>query len=60
MGEGEGSFWYRPTRVVPDQRPLNGRCCKGRQNSYLDGIPGSVCKVIIPWLLHSNTAEVAQ
>ena len=23
----EGSFWYRPTRVVPDQRPLNGRCC---------------------------------
>ena len=26
---GECSFWYRPTRVVPDQRPLNGRCrCK--------------------------------
>ena len=24
---GEISFWYRPTRVVPDQRPLNGRCC---------------------------------
>jgi len=24
---GECSFWYRPTRVVPDQRPLNGRCC---------------------------------
>jgi len=23
---GEISFWYRPTRVVPDQRPLNGRC----------------------------------
>ena len=23
----ECSFWYRPTRVVPDQRPLNGRCC---------------------------------
>ena len=21
---GECSFWYRPTRVVPDQRPLNG------------------------------------
>ena len=20
-------FWYRPTRVVPDQRPLNGCCC---------------------------------
>jgi len=24
---GEIFFWYRPTRVVPDQRPLNGRCC---------------------------------
>ena len=24
---GECSFRYRPTRVVPDQRPLNGRCC---------------------------------
>ena len=24
---GENSFWYRPTRVVPDQRPLNGRVC---------------------------------
>ena len=24
---GECSFWYRPTLVVPDQRPLNGRCC---------------------------------
>jgi len=23
---GESSFWYRPTRVVPDQRPLNGHC----------------------------------
>jgi len=23
---GESSFWYWPTRVVPDQRPLNGRC----------------------------------
>jgi len=26
---GECSFWYRPTRVVRDQRPLNGRCCWG-------------------------------
>ena len=25
---GECFLWYRPTRVVPDQRPLNGcRCC---------------------------------
>jgi len=25
---GECLFWYRPTRVVPDQRQLNGRCCR--------------------------------
>jgi len=25
---GECFFWYRPTRVVPDQRPLNGRRCR--------------------------------
>ena len=24
---GECFFWYRPTRVVPDERPLNGCCC---------------------------------
>ena len=24
---GECFFWYRPTRVVPDQRPLNGCLC---------------------------------
>jgi len=24
---GECFFWYRPTRVVPDQRPLNGWVC---------------------------------
>ena len=24
---GECFFWYRPTRVVPDKRPLNGRVC---------------------------------
>jgi len=24
---GECFFWYRPTRVVPEKRPLNGRCC---------------------------------
>jgi len=23
---GEGFFWYRPTRFVLDERPLNGRC----------------------------------
>ena len=24
---GECFFWYWPTRVVPDQRPLNGCVC---------------------------------
>ena len=24
---GECFFWYRPTQVVPDQRPLNGCVC---------------------------------
>ena len=24
---GEGSFWYRLTRVVPDKGPLNGCVC---------------------------------
>jgi len=24
---GECFFWYRPTRVVPDQQPLNGHVC---------------------------------
>jgi len=26
---GECFFWYRPTRVVLEQRPLNGCCCCG-------------------------------
>jgi len=25
--KAECFFWYRPTRVVPEQRPLNGCCC---------------------------------
>ena len=25
---GECFFWYRPTRVVPGKRPLNGCCCR--------------------------------
>jgi len=27
MGVGECLFWYWPTRVVPDKRPLNGCVC---------------------------------
>jgi len=32
---GESSFWYRPTRVVPDQRPLNGRRHRRRRRPSL-------------------------
>jgi len=28
-------FWYRPTRVVPDQRPLNGCVCVYRVNMII-------------------------
>ena len=31
-------FWYRPTRVVPDQRPLNGRCCCCKRLLYSGGV----------------------
>ena len=45
---GECFFWYRPTRVVPDKRPLNGCCC-----CYFPGLPGwaSTRKVIPIWIL---------
>jgi len=33
---GESSFWYRPTRVVPDQRPLNGRRRRFCKTNYLN------------------------
>ena len=35
---GEISFWYRPTRVVPDQRPLNGRCMIWQRGYYLHSV----------------------
>jgi len=35
---GECFFWYRPTRVVPDQRPLNGRCCYFHNSSKKEHI----------------------
>ena len=31
---GECFFWYRPTQVVPDQRPLNGCDCRGQMSLY--------------------------
>ena len=33
-------FWYRPTRVVPDKRPLNGCCCCC---DFLDYIMAKFC-----------------
>jgi len=41
---GECSFWYRPTRVVPDQRPLNGRC---RCCCIEEGILATFCSSFI-------------
>ena len=46
---GECFFWYRPTRVVPDKRPLNGCCCcccSRRQDPYFSGNPNFL---LTPW-----------
>ena len=39
---GECLFWYRPTRVVPDKRPLNGCVCVSRTEQMNESlsIPG--------------------
>ena len=41
---GECFFWYRPTRVVPDKRPLNGCVCLclclSQDNILLKGMYG--------------------
>ena len=45
---GESSFWYRPTRVVPDQRPLNGRprdSCGVEGNKYHGSPAGNTCRI---------------
>jgi len=39
---GECFFWYRPTRVVPDKRPLNGCCCNVRKQAINGKLQGSV------------------
>jgi len=45
---GECFFWYRPTRVVPDQRPLNGCVCVCVCDLYLYGhVIISVCVCIV-------------
>jgi len=54
---GECFFWYRPTRVVPDKRPLNGWVCVcvpslwrtllecSHVHSVLDRLPSLVTQV---------------
>ena len=40
---GECFFWYRPNRVVPDKRPLNGRVCVSLTKYYVADAIRSVC-----------------
>jgi len=42
---GECFFWYRPTRVVPDQRPLNGCVCVGYWGQNMDSTSGPVKQI---------------
>jgi len=47
---GECFFWYRPTQVVPDQRPLNGRCWDvkpqlGQRGVLTAEFSGSLCGI---------------
>ena len=35
---GECFFWYRPTRVVPDKRPLNGCVCSSLQTHTVPSV----------------------
>jgi len=50
---GECFFWYRPTRVVPDKRPLN--CCVGA------GVCGKLLNIVIllDLPLHLNLVSLA-
>ena len=53
---GECFFWYRPTRVVPDQRPLNGRCCCCCPTLVIS--QSLVCFIITwPWSQTHNTSD---
>jgi len=51
-------FWYRPTRIVPEQRPLNGCVCVLiipflRELTYssdpLDGSNDAASLKVCPW-----------
>jgi len=56
---GECSFWYRPTRVVPDQRPLNGRCFWYRLSQVVLGKgPLKVCVCGVTTAVQASTVEL--
>ena len=43
---GECFFWYQPTRVVPDKRPLNGCCCCCYQlMEWFERLPACISKL---------------
>ena len=44
---GECFFWYRPTRVVPDKRPLNGCVC----------VCVCVCVRVCVWVLYDRNCK---
>ena len=45
---GECFFWYRPTWVVPDKRPLNGCCIAMISDEELkDDLAGSTANVVL-------------
>ena len=61
MWVGECFFWYRPTRVVPDQRPLNSCVCVSPAGWLpRTGISsGTLCSVIdygLPLPFYTRTA----
>ena len=55
---GECFFWYWPTRVVPDQRPLNGCvcviCCQLAEQVWFGSCRWLQCL----WLLNSTVARL--
>jgi len=43
-------FWYRPTRVVPDQRPLNGTTLLTYYSLHYSVIDTLLTALLCPWL----------
>ena len=51
---GECFFWYRPTRVVPDQRPLNGCCCCC---IVKEGFIPEYCRLAVPHMISEGNGD---